>query len=130
VQLIFCSSETRKKTDLPDEEKAAKGNDPPLAIYYTRSRIERLVVAIITVMILVLLVIPIYIMYQLVHGGNNRTDAICIGVLMVFTLAFSAVLSLFTRAKRHEILGAAAAYCAVLVVFLGNVGTSGTISNN
>ncbi|KAF1850160.1 uncharacterized protein K460DRAFT_273358, partial [Cucurbitaria berberidis CBS 394.84] len=35
------------------------------------------------------------------------------------------VLYLFTRAKRHEILAAAAAYCAVLVVFLGNVGPAG-----
>ncbi|KAF2432801.1 hypothetical protein EJ08DRAFT_630152 [Tothia fuscella] len=53
--------------------------------------------------------------------GTGRTDAVCLGTLLVFTLAFSAVLSLFTRARRHEILGAAAAYCAVLVVFLGNV---------
>jgi hypothetical protein len=32
-----------------------------------------------------------------------------IGVLLIFTLVFSAVLSLFTQAKRHEIFGAAAA---------------------
>ncbi|EDN98742.1 hypothetical protein SS1G_13601 [Sclerotinia sclerotiorum 1980 UF-70] len=32
------------------------------------------------------------------------------------------VLAAFTRAKRHEIIAAAAAYCAVLVVFVGNVG--------
>lgn len=53
--------------------------------------------------------------------GNGKADAPCMGVLLVSTLAFSAVLAIFTRAKRHEILAAAAAYCAVLVVFLGNV---------
>jgi hypothetical protein len=76
-------------------------------------------------MILVLLVIPIYILFRLSdnnYPGDGRTNGLSIGVLLVFTLAFSAVLSLFTRARRHEILGAAAAYCAVLVVFFSNVG--------
>jgi len=92
-------------------------------VYYTRERIERFVVAIITCIILVLLVIPVYILYHLTEGvETSRSNAICIGVLLVFTLAFSAVLSLFTRAKRHEILASAAAYCAVLVVFISNVG--------
>jgi uncharacterized protein DUF6594 len=73
-------------------------------------------------MILALLIVPIYLLYHLVTAlGSNRTDAICMGVLLVATLAFSAVLSIFTRAKRHEVLAAAAAYCAVLVVFLGNI---------
>jgi len=100
-------------------------------VYYARSRIDRLAIAIITFMILIHLVIPVYILFQL--GSRNgvvfsqRTNALCIGVLLVFTLGFSAVLSLFTRAKRHEILGASAAYCAVLVVFIGNIGARNTI---
>ena len=73
-------------------------------------------------MILALLIVPIYLLYYFVTTlGRNKRDAACVGVLLVATLAFSAVLSIFTRAKRHEILAAAAAYCAVLVVFLGNV---------
>jgi len=73
-------------------------------------------------MVLVLLIVPIYLLYHLINDvGDGRAYAICMGVLVVSTLAFSAVLCLFTRAKRHEILAAAAAYCAVLVVFLGNV---------
>lgn len=105
----FCSQETRVKA----------GQDE---VYFTRSRINNCASFIITLMMLVLLVVPIFVLYHLVDSmGTQRTDAICIGVLLVFTLAFSAVLSLFTRAKRHEILAAAAGYCAVLVVFLGNV---------
>jgi hypothetical protein len=73
-------------------------------------------------MILLLLIVPIYLLYHLVTNlKSKRADPDCLGVLLVATLAFSAVLSIFTRAKRHEILASAAAYCAVLVVFLGNV---------
>jgi hypothetical protein len=79
--------------------------------------------------LLALLIIPIWLLYHLVtQVGAQRTDATCMGVLLVFTLGFSAMISLFTRAKRHEIFAAAAGYCAVLVVFLGNV--SPNIWNN
>jgi hypothetical protein len=109
VRYIFCSAETKEKAD-KDE------------VYFTRSRIDRLALVIITLVILILLLVPVFVLYHLVGNlGTHRTDSVCIGILLVFTLAFSAVLSFFTRAKRHEILGAAAAYCAVLVVFLGNV---------
>jgi hypothetical protein len=98
-------------------------NEDKHEIYYTPSRIAKLSNGILTVLILALLVIPVYILYHLVTDiGTPRAYKICIGTLLLFTLAFSAVLSLFTRAKRHEILAAAAAYCAVLVVFLSNVG--------
>ena len=60
-------------------------------------------------MILVLLGVPIYMLYHMVSGvADPHAYAVCIGVLLVFTLAFSVVLSIFIRAKRHEILGAAA----------------------
>jgi hypothetical protein len=73
-------------------------------------------------MILVLLILPVYILYRLTTGPNTTsTNALCMGVLLIFTLLFSAELTFFTRAKRHEILAAAAGYCAVLVVFIGNV---------
>lgn len=78
--------------------------------YYTRDRIDRFVIAIIVFMILTLLIVPIYLLYHLTKGaGSSRSHATCIGVLLIFTLSFSACLSLFTRAKRHEILAAAAA---------------------
>ena len=94
---IFCSKETRNKSH-------------GIEVYYTRERIECFVVLIITIMILIQLVIPIYILYKLNNSVHNETlVAIHIGILLVFTLVFSAILSLFTRAKRHEILGASAA---------------------
>lgn len=91
-------------------------------IYYTPARIALLANGILTIIILTLLVLPIYILYHLVHDiGGRQAYVTCFGTLILFTLAFSSVLSLFTKARRHEILAAAAAYCAVLVVFLGNV---------
>jgi hypothetical protein len=62
-------------------------------------------------MIMVLLIVPIYVLYHLINDVHtHKAYAICMGILVVSTLAFSAVLSLFTKAKRHEILAAAAAY--------------------
>ena len=110
--LLISEQETKRKTD---------GEDG--AVYYTRGRIERLAMLIVLLMILVLLVVPIYILNHLTENDRNpHANSQCVGVLLVFTLAFSACISLFTRAGRHEILAASAAYCAVLVVFIGNVG--------
>lgn len=79
--------------------------------YYTRGRIQSFAAGIITVTILLLLIVPTYVLYHLTNDmkQDSQSTALCIGVLLVFTLAFSAVLSLFTRARRHEILAAAAA---------------------
>ena len=81
-----------------------------IEVYYDRSRINAFINTLITLIILLLLIVPIYILYRLIRDVNTgRAYAICIGVLLVSTLAFSAVLSLFTRARRHESLAAAAA---------------------
>jgi hypothetical protein len=81
-------------------------------------------------MILALLVLPVYILYRLTAGTRTYHNALCMGVLLVFTLCFSAGLSFFTRAQRHEILAAAAGYCAVLVVFIGNVSGRGVLGSD
>jgi uncharacterized membrane protein YhaH (DUF805 family) len=120
--------ETRKKTEIDSDNMPARPpkDEDKYEIYYTPSRIAKLTNGILTVIILVLLVVPIYILYHMVHDiGTRDAYMTCIGTLLIFTLAFSSVLSLFTKARRHEILAAAAAYCAVLVVFLGNVGPIG-----
>jgi hypothetical protein len=68
-------------------------------------------VAIITFVVLLLLIIPIYLLYR---TTSNLTDidgenTICVGILLVSTLLFSTIISIFTRAKRHEIFAASAA---------------------
>ena len=112
INYIFCSAETQRKAD----------DDGVSPIYYTRSRIESLVLLIITITIVALLVVPIYLLYHLTDGTQpGPHTAVSVGTFLAFTLAFSVIMAFFTSAKRHEILGAAAAYCAVLVVFFGNV---------
>ena len=59
-------------------------------------------------------------MYHLTSIGQRNSTFDAIGVLVVFTLLFSAAMSLLTKAQRHELFAASAAYCAVLVVFISN----------
>jgi len=64
------------------------------------------------IMILALLIIPVYVLYHIsstFSSTNATTNATCMGILLIATLLFSAALALFTKAKRHELLAAAAA---------------------
>ncbi|KAL9006542.1 MAG: hypothetical protein Q9188_000702 [Gyalolechia gomerana] len=97
VQYAFCSKETRLKTSNSHIR------------YFTKLRVDRFVTLIISAIMLILLVVPTYALYYVTNMNASSTNATCIGILLVATLVFSAVLSLFTKAKRHEILGASAA---------------------
>lgn len=104
--------------------------------FYSSSRIDKLINILITFVIFILLVIPVITMYQLTStvshtgsGSGSTSNASssytkdtfnAVGVLIVFTLLFSAAMSLLTKAARHELFAASAAYCAILVVFIGN----------
>jgi len=86
--------------------------------------VDKLIGLIITSIIFVLLVLPIVAMYRLTtSGAKPHSTFSAVGVLVVFTLLFSAAMSLVTKARRHELFAASAAYCAVLVVFISNLGT-------
>lgn len=105
-------------------ELRAKTRDPCVN-YYKRGRVDVLVGLIITGIIFVLLVLPVVAMYRLTTlGASSNPTFSAIGVLVVFTLLFSAAMSLLTKARRHELFAASAAYCAVLVVFISNVGNA------
>lgn len=81
---------------------------------------------IITSIIFVLLILPVVAMYKITTiGAKYHSTFGAIGILVVFTLLFSAAMSLLTKARRHELFAASAAYCAVLVVFISNVGSIG-----
>lgn len=110
--------------------------------FYSSTRIDKLINILITLVIFVLLVVPVITMYRLTltssHtadvgpmnnstatsssavDSNTRDTFNAVGVLIVFTLLFSAAMSLLTKAARHELFAASAAYCAILVVFIGN----------
>jgi hypothetical protein len=114
VQKYFRTPEAQEKT-----------SDPHIS-FYSSSRIDKLVNILITIVIFCLLVIPVITMYQLTNTasrlgvddatGNttimstadiyNRDTVNAVGVLIVFTLLFSAAMSLLTKAARHELFAA------------------------
>jgi hypothetical protein len=69
------------------------------------------------------LLLPVVILYRiepLAPDEIKTQGKLQILTIFVFTLLFYAAVSITTRAKRQEVFAATAAYCAMLVVFLGN----------
>ena len=93
--------------------------------YYSQTRIEKLVGLLLTLIIFALLVLPVVAMYKLTSIGDRNSTFDAVGILAVFTLLFSAAMSVLTKAKRHELFAASSAYCAVLVVFISNFNSAG-----
>lgn len=106
-------------------EALTKKPDDDLMRYYDPARVEKLVGVFITLIIFILLIMPVVAMYKLTSIGNRDSTIDAVGLLVVFTLLFSAAMSLLTKAKRHELFAASAAYCAVLVVFITNFNNDG-----
>ncbi|CAO1598600.1 hypothetical protein XANCAGTX0491_002361 [Xanthoria calcicola] len=92
LQFILSSSEERKKTD--DE----------YVQLYSKYRVDVLARLILTVVAVVLLMVPTAVLFLV-----PEHDILKIMLIMIFTMLFSAALSLFTKAKRHEMFAATAA---------------------
>ncbi|KAK6851579.1 hypothetical protein PG995_011704 [Apiospora arundinis] len=103
-------------------QRELEKTDDPDVQYYSKVRKDCFNTTILCMVLISLLVLPIFVLYKLLNDHpNEKSYTVSIGVLLVFVLVFSAVLSLFTKARRHEIFAAAAGYAAVLVVFFGNI---------
>ena len=64
---------------------------------------------IISTAVLILLMIPVGLLYKIsIEGTISKTPDVIV-LILVFTMVFSALLSAFTKAKRHEIVAASAA---------------------
>ena len=74
-----------------------------------------------TALVLALLIGPIVALYEMAAQQIIYQNAYALGLIFVCTLIFASMMSAVSKAKRHELLAASAAYAAVLVVFLGNV---------
>ncbi|KAH0537576.1 hypothetical protein FGG08_005642 [Glutinoglossum americanum] len=108
-------------------ELRAKSASPTIH-YFSPGRIDKLVALLITLIILVLLASPVIalVVLQQHHPVQQQQQQLqtqpqqgaaisaltvfrSIGVLMVFTLTFSAAMSMLTRARRHEVFASSAA---------------------
>lgn len=107
IQRTFVTAELRAKT--------SNG----IVRYYDSDRLDHLANLVIIAIILILLVLPVAAMYA-TSNSSQTSPFEAIGILMVFTMVFGTAMSSLTRATRQELFAASAAYCAVLVVFIGN----------
>ncbi|MCJ1365072.1 hypothetical protein MMC16_004192 [Acarospora aff. strigata] len=91
-RFLFTSETERRKTD------------DAYVHLYSKKRLDTLVRLVITLLAVALLMAPVVVLFSVEeHGG------IKIGVILLFTFFFSAALSVFTKAKRHEVFAATAA---------------------
>jgi len=86
-------------------------------------RFEVLLRVVLTTIAAVLLLAPVLVLWELQpteQSQAKRAGKWQLVTIFLFTMVFSLSCSIFTKAKRQELFAATAAYCAVLVVFLGN----------
>ena len=92
TRLLFTSADQRRKS--PD----------PYIKYYSKSRIDLLVRVVVCFLAVALLVFPVAVLLTI-----PETNVVKIVVLLSFTLFFCVCISVFTKAKRHEVFAATAA---------------------
>jgi hypothetical protein len=107
-----------------EDEPKGDIRDPSVP-YYSVTRIEKFTTLIIAFVIILLLAVPVFVMYRVSWKGGRGMTFLNVGLLIVFSLFFSASMSLLTKAKRAELFAASAAYSAVLIVFIGNFAGQG-----
>lgn len=98
----------------PDDQ--AKTKDPHVH-YYSDDRMGTLIKVVVAIVSTALLFIPIFIFLSC-HTLSVKSMT---GITLFFALVFATAVSVFTSARRQEVFAATAAYCAVLVVFIGNL---------
>ncbi|KAM0124315.1 hypothetical protein ACHAP3_010457 [Botrytis cinerea] len=100
TRYIFSTTELQQKTDSKDSN----------IILSSPERVNMVVTLIILAAVLILLIVPVFLLWFINNLNTSKPlIGVLISLLLTFTLIFSGVLSAFTRAKRHEIIAAAAA---------------------
>ena len=94
--------------------------------YTHNDRIEKIAILVVVFIIIFLLATPVFIMYRITWNNTRSSTFLNVGLLIVFSLLFAASMGLLTKAKRAELFAATAAYCAVLIVFIGNFSSNAT----
>lgn len=101
--MMLRSRHEREKTDNDDLE------------FYSNRRANYFIKAVIASATTLLLVVPVVVLYLLtVHRASG---GIKIGVLLLFVVTFAIALATLTRATRHEMFAASAAW-VILVTFV------------
>ncbi|KAF5008705.1 hypothetical protein FDECE_5032 [Fusarium decemcellulare] len=95
-------------------DSSSKSDDPRVKLFKT-SRLVAVSRALTTILAVTTLVLPIGVLYC-VEPIPER-----LGIIAAFTIIFSSALCWLTSSRNYEIFSATAAYCAVMVVFVGSL---------
>jgi len=109
------------RTIFVSEDEQAKTRDPYVR-YYSADRLNILIKVMIAVTSTALLLIPIYIFLSC-----TVSTKLMAAITLIFALLLATAVSIFTSANRQEVFAVTAAYCAVLVVFIGNIQQTATL---
>lgn len=96
-------------------------------------RFDVLLRGILTVLAAFLLVVPTYVLFMLQPQERSQVKSrarLQMFSVFIFTLAFSACCSIFTKARKQEVFTATVAYSSVLVVFLSNTSQVMLVTNS
>ncbi|KAL9075474.1 MAG: hypothetical protein Q9161_001546 [Pseudevernia consocians] len=113
-------------------EQKIKTGDEALHLV-SLDRLDNILRAVITMVAAILLLVPVFVLFKLRPTNNSEVERKInhqILTIFIFTLLFSVSCSIFTQAKKQKVFTATAAYCAVLVVFLGNTSNVLVATNN
>ncbi|KAL8909257.1 MAG: hypothetical protein Q9171_005113 [Xanthocarpia ochracea] len=103
------------------EQKIVTGDED--VSLFDPHRLDIFLRVVLTILAAILLLVPVLILFTLQPTSADevrRKGKHQVLTIFLFTMMFSASCSVFTKARRQEVFTATAAYCAVLVVFLGN----------
>ena len=75
--------------------------------YYAKERLDVVARMVLTFMATLWLMVPVFVFYWVASKGLYKDM-----IVLVFTMGFAMFLAIFTKAKRHEIFAATAAYVA------------------
>lgn len=105
------------------EDRIKSGNVKQIDLVSTH-RINAFIYMIITILASLELLVPLVIIYRLQQTTSIAAMPLVgyyqILTIFISTIFFSASSAIFSSVQRKEVFTTTAAYCAVLVVFLGN----------
>ncbi|KAF8851979.1 hypothetical protein BDZ45DRAFT_730490 [Acephala macrosclerotiorum] len=110
----FLSSSWLNRLFAPS--KQGDQSSDPVVTYFSQNRVATTTKLLSVLVAVAVLIIPVFILFwgSLDRGGMSAT-------VLVSAIVFSVLLSLSTKIEIREVLLGAAAYCAVLATFLGNL---------
>lgn len=85
-------------------------------IYHNDSRIEKFVTCATIALGLAMLIAPLWLLQYFTAAGGSTRDRLLI--ITCFLIGFAVLVSILTISRPPEVLGATAAYGAVLMVFM------------